>query len=52
MGFNRKDIFKWFESFGFKNIIIDCVGSNCCVDFKCGCGKVSISIFVVYGEKI
>lgn len=52
MGFNRKDISKWFESSGLKNITIDCAGSNCCADSKCGCGKASISIFVAYGEKI
>lgn len=52
MGFNRKDMNNWFEEAGFKNVTVDCVGSNCCADSKCGCSKASISIFVAYGEKI
>ncbi|GKX66234.1 class I SAM-dependent methyltransferase [Inconstantimicrobium mannanitabidum] len=52
MGFNRKDMKNWFEEAGFKNVTVDCVGSNCCADSKCGCSKASISIFVAYGEKI
>lgn len=52
MGFDRKNITKWFEDAGLKNVTINCVGSNCCADSKCGCAKASISIFVAYGEKI
>lgn len=52
MGFDRKNIIKWFEAAGFKNVAINCVGSNCCAESKCGCSKASISIFAAYGEKI
>lgn len=52
MGFDRKDIVKWFKNAGFTNITVDCAGSNCCADSKCGCDKASISIFVAYGEKV
>lgn len=52
MGFDRKDILNWFEDSGLKNVTVDCVGSNCCADSKCGSDKASISIFVAYGEKL
>lgn len=52
MGFDRKDIIEWFKAAGLKKVTIDCVGSNCCADSKCGSDKASISIFVAYGEKI
>jgi len=52
MGFDRKQIIQWFKDAGFKNVSVDCVGSNCCADSKLGCGKATISIFVAYGEKI
>ncbi|OOM76703.1 class I SAM-dependent methyltransferase [Clostridium sp. BL-8] len=52
MGFDRNNIIKWFEDAGLKNVTVNCVGSNCCTDSKCGCEKASISIFVAYGEKI
>lgn len=51
MGFDRKDIIKWFEEVGLKNVSVNCVGSNCCADSKCGSDKASISIFAAYGEK-
>lgn len=51
MGFDRKDIIEWFKDAGLKKITVDCVGSNCCADSKCGSDKASISIFVAYGEK-
>lgn len=52
MGFDRNNIIEWFEDAGLKNVTVNCVGSNCCTDSKCGCEKASISIFVAYGEKI
>lgn len=51
MGFDRKDIIKWFEEVGLKNVAVNCVGGNCCADSKCGSNKASISIFAAYGEK-
>ncbi|MVX66347.1 methyltransferase domain-containing protein [Clostridium chromiireducens] len=52
MGFDRNKIIEWFKDAGLENVTINCVGSNCCADSKCGCDKASISIFVAYGEKI
>lgn len=51
MGFNRKDIESWFLGAGLKNVVVDCVGGNCCATSNCGCEKADISIFVAYGEK-
>lgn len=51
MGFDRKQIVKWFEDAGLKNVAVNSVGSNCCTGSKCGCSKASISIFAAYGEK-
>ncbi len=52
MGFDRNNMVEWFEDAGLKNVTVNCVGSNCCADSKCGCEKASISIFSAYGEKI
>jgi ubiquinone/menaquinone biosynthesis C-methylase UbiE len=52
LGFNRKDIKKWFESAGLKNVVVDCVGDKCCADSDCNNSKrAEISIFIGYGEK-
>jgi ubiquinone/menaquinone biosynthesis C-methylase UbiE len=51
MGFDRKAIENWFLEAGLKNVVVDCVGGNCCAASSCGCEKASISIFVAYGEK-
>jgi len=51
MGFKREDIRKWFEEAGLKNIVVDCVGQNCCAESNCGCGNANISIFIASGEK-
>ena len=51
LGFNRKDIVKWFKNAGLKNIFVDCVGDNCCTSSKNTTNKVSLSIFIAKGEK-
>jgi len=51
LGFDRDDIRKWFKEAGFKNVIIDCVGENCCAKSDTGDEFAAISIFVAYGEK-
>ncbi|GFZ33861.1 hypothetical protein CSC2_43870 [Clostridium zeae] len=51
MGFDRKDIEDWFLKAGLKNVVVDCVGGNCCATSSCGCEKADISIFIAYGEK-
>jgi ubiquinone/menaquinone biosynthesis C-methylase UbiE len=53
LGFDRDDIKKWFESAGLKNIVLDCVGGNCCADSQCQQTETAeISIFIGYGEKL
>ncbi|MFB3764741.1 MAG: class I SAM-dependent methyltransferase [Methanotrichaceae archaeon] len=51
MGFKRVDIRRWFEEAGLKDIIVDCVGENCCAESSCGREQAKISIFVAYGQK-
>jgi ubiquinone/menaquinone biosynthesis C-methylase UbiE len=52
LGFDRNDLKKWFELAGLKNIVVDCVGDNCCADSQCKqTDRAEISIFIAYGEK-
>jgi ubiquinone/menaquinone biosynthesis C-methylase UbiE len=51
MGFKRNDVKQWLSVAGLKNIIIECVGQNCCAESCCGSEKAVISIFVAWGEK-
>jgi len=51
MGFKREDVRRWFEEAGLKNVMVDCVGENCCAQSSCGDEYASISIFVASGEK-
>lgn len=51
MGFNRDVIRTWLINAGLKNVLVDCVGENCC-DTSCdGSTAAQISIFVASGEK-
>jgi len=36
---------------GLKEVVVDCVGENCCAKSGCGEEFASISIFVASGEK-
>ncbi|MEX2750835.1 MAG: class I SAM-dependent methyltransferase [Candidatus Freyarchaeota archaeon] len=51
MGFKREKVKQWFEDSGLRNVVVDCVGENCCAQSSCGCESASVSIFVAYGEK-
>jgi ubiquinone/menaquinone biosynthesis C-methylase UbiE len=51
MGFTREDIKRWFDEAGLKNVMIDCVGENCCSSSCCGEEYASVSIFVASGKK-
>jgi len=51
MGFKREDIKQWLVATGLKNVVVDCVGENCCAQSSSGGGGASISIFVAVGEK-
>lgn len=51
MGFKREDVARWFRAAGLKNVVVDCVGENCCTDSKSGADHATVSIFVASGEK-
>ena len=51
MGFKREDVERWFRAAGLKNVMVDCVGENCCTDSKSGAEHASVSIFIASGEK-
>lgn len=51
MGFKREDIGQWFTEAELRNVIVDCVGDNCCAQSSCGSEYASVSIFVASGEK-
>jgi ubiquinone/menaquinone biosynthesis C-methylase UbiE len=51
MGFKREEIKKWLKEAGLRNVIVDCVGENCCAQSSGGGDQASISIFVASGEK-
>ena len=51
MGFSRDVLRGWFIEAGLKNVLVDCVGEQCC-DTSCdGSTASQISIFVASGEK-
>jgi ubiquinone/menaquinone biosynthesis C-methylase UbiE len=51
MGFKREEIKQWLKDAGLRNVIVDCVGENCCAQSSSGCDHASISIFVASGQK-
>jgi len=51
MGFPRDDIKRWFEEAGLQDIVVDCVGENCCASSSGGSESAKISIFVASGKK-
>jgi ubiquinone/menaquinone biosynthesis C-methylase UbiE len=51
MGFRREDVGRWLVEAGLKNVVVGCVGENCCAQSSCGDEYASISIFVASGEK-
>jgi ubiquinone/menaquinone biosynthesis C-methylase UbiE len=51
LGFNRKDMIKWYEEAGLKNIKVDCVGAECSPTPQNSGEQVNITIFYAYGEK-
>ncbi len=51
MGFRRDDIRRWFEEAGLRDVVVDCVGENCCAASSCGKDHAKISIFVASGAR-
>ena len=52
MGFDRDDVKKWLLSAGLKNVLVDCVGTECCSSSSCSCQDAKISIFAAVGETV
>lgn len=52
MGFKREDIKAWMENAGFKNVVIDCVGADCCASSGSSGDEANVSIFIAKGDKI
>ncbi len=52
MGFDRGDIRQWMEDAGFTDIMIDCVGANCCATSQGSSSEsAQIDIFIAKGTK-
>lgn len=51
MGFNRADIQQWLIDAGLTDVVVDCVGEQCCGQSQDGATDASISIFVAAGKK-
>jgi SAM-dependent methyltransferase len=51
LGFERDDIRRRFETAGLTDVIIDCVGADCCADSNCSDDQAAVSIFAAVGSK-
>ncbi len=51
MGFRRDSIRQWLEETGCKEVIVDCIGEDCCAQSNCGAQHARVSIFITSGEK-
>ncbi|WP_243450373.1 class I SAM-dependent methyltransferase [Desulfosporosinus sp. Sb-LF] len=51
LGFERNYIKDCFSKAGLHNILIDCIGTNCCAKSSCGDNNASVSVFVAVGTK-
>lgn len=52
MGFKRGEVKRWFKEADLKDVVLDCVGEDCCTTSSCGNEKAQISIFVGSGKKM
>ncbi len=50
LGFARDDVARWFREAGLHDVVVDCVGEDCCVESSGG-ESAAISIFVASGTK-
>jgi ubiquinone/menaquinone biosynthesis C-methylase UbiE len=50
-GFKRDEVKRWFKEADLKDVVLDCVGENCCTTSSCGKENARISIFVGSGKK-
>jgi ubiquinone/menaquinone biosynthesis C-methylase UbiE len=50
LGFDRKEIARWFETAGLEEVTAENTGENCCPTANCG-ERAEISIFLAQGRK-
>ncbi len=50
-GFARADVRRWLEEAGLADVVVDCVGENCCASSTRG-EAAAIGIFVASGRKV
>ena len=50
LGFKRSDVRQWFEQAGLEEVVVDCVGQDCCAASTQG-EQAAISIFIASGRK-
>ncbi|MFQ5705440.1 MAG: class I SAM-dependent methyltransferase [Gemmatimonadales bacterium] len=50
LGFPRDSVDRWFRDTGLRDVVVDDVGQNCCVESSCG-EAAAIGIFVASGTK-
>jgi ubiquinone/menaquinone biosynthesis C-methylase UbiE len=51
LGFQRRDVHRWFEEAGLLNVMTDSVGESCCAQSSQAGSEATVSIFVAYGER-
>jgi ubiquinone/menaquinone biosynthesis C-methylase UbiE len=51
LGFKHEDVRRWFEEAGLKNVRVEPLGEDCCVDSQCRSESARIGIWIACGEK-
>ena len=51
LGFKREDVQAWLCASGLIDVVVDCVGEDCCSQSEAGADPARISIFAAYGRK-
>jgi ubiquinone/menaquinone biosynthesis C-methylase UbiE len=51
LGFKRQDIRQWLRNAGLKDVVVDCVGEDCCAESSCGSENAKINVFMASGRK-
>ena len=51
MGFDRKDVHRWFEEGGMQKVQVQCLDEECCVKTRSSREDVQVSIFIASGKK-
>lgn len=51
MGFKREAVADWFQQAGLQEVVVDCVGSDCCAVSTSSGEQAAVSIFIASGVK-